>query len=139
MLIAVTYSDEVNMVACQVGHSLFNVPTKIARVRNQSYLLPIWADLFSREHMPIDVIISPEREVARAIGRRLQVPGARDVVPMADGKVRVVGVRCEESTPHVNKPQRQLTSLLTDLANVVLCPRRTHSARAPQQHQKHHT
>ncbi len=59
MLIAVTYSDEVNMVACQVGHSLFNVPTKIARVRNQNYLLPIWADLFSREHMPIDVIISP--------------------------------------------------------------------------------
>ena len=46
MLIAVTYSDEVNMVACQVGHSIFNVPTKIARVRNQDYLLPIWADLF---------------------------------------------------------------------------------------------
>lgn len=120
MLIAVTYSDEVNMVACQVGHSIFNVPTKIARVRNQDYLLPIWADLFSREHMPIDVIISPEREVARAIGRRLQVPGALDVVPMADGKVRVVGVRCEENTPIIHTPLRQLTSLFTDLAVVIV-------------------
>ncbi len=119
MLIAVTYSDEVNMVACQVGHSIFNVPTKIARVRNQDYMQPIWADLFSREHMPIDVIISPEREVARAIGRRLEVPGALDVAPMADGKVSVVGVRCDDSTPIINTPLRQLTSLFADL-NVVI-------------------
>src|SRR3546814_5485964 len=58
LIIAVTYSDEVNMVACQVAHSLFSVPTKIARVRNQAYLEPIRADLFSRENLPIDVIIS---------------------------------------------------------------------------------
>jgi len=116
MLIAVTYSDEVNMVACQVGHSLFDVPTKIARVRHQDYLQPIWGDLFSREHMPIDVIISPEREVAKAIARRLQVPGALDVVPMADGRIRVVGVRCDENTPILNTPLRQLTSLFHDLA-----------------------
>ena len=78
MIIAVTQADEVNMVACQVAHSLFDVPTKIARVRAQSYLDPIWADLFSRDHLPIDVIISPEIEVARAISRRLFVPGAFD-------------------------------------------------------------
>ena len=70
MIIAVTRADEVNMVACQIAHSLFKVPTKIARVRHQSYLQPIWADLFSRDHMPIDVIISPEIEVGRAISRR---------------------------------------------------------------------
>ena len=64
MVIAVTYADEVNMVACQICHSIFEVPTKIARVRHQSYLDPRWADLFSRAHMPIDVIISPEIEVA---------------------------------------------------------------------------
>ncbi|HMB77901.1 MAG TPA: NAD-binding protein, partial [Kiloniellaceae bacterium] len=46
MVIAVTYADEVNMVACQVAHSLFNVPTKIARIRNQNYMDPLWADLF---------------------------------------------------------------------------------------------
>ncbi|MBN9023518.1 MAG: NAD-binding protein, partial [Rhizobiales bacterium] len=56
MLIAVTLYDEVNMVACQVAHSLFNVPTKIARIRSQSYLQPHWADLFSPEHLPLDVI-----------------------------------------------------------------------------------
>ncbi len=67
MVIAVTFADEVNMVACQICHSLFNVPTKIARVRHQSYLEPMWRDLFSRDHMPIDVIISPEVEVARAV------------------------------------------------------------------------
>ena len=96
LLIAVTLSDEVNMVACQIAHSLFNVPTKLARVRNQSYLRPIWADLFSRENMPIDVIISPELEVARAISRDLVVPGAFDTIPMVEGRVRVIGVRCNE-------------------------------------------
>ena len=66
LLVAVTWSDEVNMVACQVANSLFSVPTKVARIRNQTYLKPMWADLFSRENMPIDVIISPELEVAPA-------------------------------------------------------------------------
>ena len=120
MLIAVTFSDEVNMVACQVGHSLFDIPTKIARIRQQEYLKPIWGDLYSRDNMPIDVIISPEREVARAIGRRLQVPGAFDVVPMGDGKVRVVGVRCDDDCPIINTPMRQLTQLFPDLNIVVV-------------------
>ncbi len=115
MLIAVTHSDEVNMVACQVSHSLFEVPTKIARIRQQQYLQPIWGDLFSRDHMPIDVIISPEYEVARAIGRRLQMPGAIDVVRMGDGRVSVVGVRCEEDCPIIGQPMRQLTQLFPDL------------------------
>jgi len=115
MIIAVTLADEVNMVACQVAHSLFNVPTKIARVRHQSYLQPIWADLFSREHLPIDVIISPEIEVARAVARRLQVPGAFDMIPLADGKVRVIGVVCGPNCPIINTPLRQLTGLFPDL------------------------
>ncbi len=120
MLIAVTHADEVNMVACQVAHSLFNVPTKIARVRNQNYLQPIWANLFSRDHMPIDVIISPEIEVARAVTRRLQVPGAMDVIPLAGDRVRLMGVRCTQDTPVVNTPLRQLTQLFPELAIVVV-------------------
>ncbi|MBH67909.1 MAG: Trk system potassium transporter TrkA [Rhodospirillaceae bacterium] len=119
MLIAVTFSDEINMVACQVAHSLFEVPTKIARIRRPGYLKPIWGDLFSRENMPIDVIISPEREVARAIGRRLHVPGGFDVVPMAGGLVSVVGVRCAEDCPIINTPIKQLTQLFPDL-NIVI-------------------
>ncbi len=120
MIIAVTQADEVNMVACQVAHSVFNVPTKIARVRHQSYLQPIWADLFSRDHLPIDVIISPEIEVARAISRRLQVPGAFDSIPLVDGKVRVVGVRCNDDCPVINTPLRQLTGIFPDLNIVVV-------------------
>jgi trk system potassium uptake protein TrkA len=120
MIIAVTAADEVNMVACQVAHSLFNVPTKIARVRSQSYLAPLWANLFSREHLPIDVIISPEIEVARAITRRLQVPGAIDVIPLVGDKVRLIGVRCTGQCPLINTPLRQLTVLFPDLAIVII-------------------
>jgi trk system potassium uptake protein TrkA len=115
MIIAVTFADEVNMVACQIAHSIFNVPTKIARIRQQSYLEPMWADLFSRDHMPIDVIISPELEVARAISRRLAVPGAFDMIPLANDRVRVIGVRCGENCPVINTPLRQLTGLFPDL------------------------
>jgi len=66
MLVAATHSDEVNMVTCQVAHSIFNIPRKIARLRAQSYLDAIYSDLYRREHLPIDVVISPEREVAEA-------------------------------------------------------------------------
>lgn len=120
MIIAVTFADEVNMVACQVAHSLFNVPTKIARIRQQSFLEPVWSDLFSRDHMPIDVIISPEIEVAQAISRRLAVPGAFDMIPLAEDKVRVIGVRCTEDCPIVNTPLRQLTELFPDLHIVIV-------------------
>ncbi|MBI5121526.1 MAG: Trk system potassium transporter TrkA [Rhodospirillales bacterium] len=120
MIIAVTAADEVNMIACQVAHSLFNVPLKIARVRHQGYLHPMWSNLFSRDHLPIDVIISPEIEVARAVIRRLQVPGAMDVIPLAGDKVRLIGVRCTENTPLVNTPLRQLTKLFPDLNLVIV-------------------
>jgi trk system potassium uptake protein TrkA len=120
MVIAVTYADEVNMVACQICHSLFDVPVKIARVRHQSYLQPMWADLFSADHMPIDVIISPEIEVARAIARRLELPGAFEVIPLADGKVNLIGVHCTEECPVLDTPLRQLTALFPDLHIVVV-------------------
>ena len=119
MIIAVTHADEVNMIACQVAHSLFDVPIKIARVRHQSYLDPAWSNLFSREHMPIDVIISPEVEVAKAVARRLRVPGAFEMIPLADDKVRLLGVRCDANCPLINTPIKQLTQLFPDL-NIVI-------------------
>ena len=120
MIIAVTYADEVNMVACQICHSIFDVPTKIARIRHHSYLDPMWADLFSRDHMPIDVIISPEIEVAKAIERRLEIPGAFDVHPLANGKVSLIGVHCTPETPILDTPLRELTALFPDLHIVVV-------------------
>jgi len=119
MLIAVTQADEVNMVACQVAHSLFDVTTKIARIRQQGYLDQRWANLYTREHMPIDVIISPEREVARAISRRLEVPGAFDMISLVDDQVKLTGIRCGDNCPLINTPLRQLTQLFPDL-NVVI-------------------
>ncbi len=115
MLIAVTYADEVNMIACQVAHSIFNVPTKISRVRHQSYLDLAWSNLYSRDHMPINVIISPEIEVGRAIIRRLEVPGAIDIVPMADDRVRAIAVRCHADCPILDTPLAELTELFPNL------------------------
>ncbi|MDA0367008.1 MAG: Trk system potassium transporter TrkA [Proteobacteria bacterium] len=115
MIVAVTQNDEINMVACQVAHSLFETPTKIARIRAQTYLDPAWQNLFSRNHLPIDVIISPEIEVARAITSRLNVPGASDMVSFVDDKVRVVAVSVEENCPIIDTPLRQLTELFPDL------------------------
>ena len=131
MIIAVTYADEVNMIACQVAHSLFNVPMKIARVRDQSYRDPIWADLFSRDNMPIDVIISPEMEVAKAISRRLQVPGAFESISLVDGMVKIMGVRCNADCPVINTPLRQLTGLFPDLNIVVVAISRDGVGRVP--------
>ncbi|GAB4067038.1 Trk system potassium transporter TrkA [Ancylobacter sonchi] len=124
MLIAVTLHDEVNMVACQVGHALFDVPTKIARVRAQSYLHGHWRDLFSRDHLPIDVVISPEIEVGEMVLRRLSLPGAIDTVSFADGAAVVVGVRCADDCPVLDTPLRQLTDLFPDLRAVVVAVNR---------------
>ena len=131
MLIAVTNSDEVNMVACQVAETLFQVPIKIARIRNRSYLKPTWADLFGTQKMPIDYIISPEQEIAQAIYRRLEVPGVFELVPFADGKVRVVGLRLEENCPVVNTPLGQLSELFPDLHITVMAVVRNHKMFIP--------
>ena len=120
MIIAVTRSDEVNMVACQVAHSLFSVPTRIARVRAQSYLADEWKNLFSREHLPIDVVISPEIEVGEAVLRRLYEPGAFETVSFADGKVSVMGISCGDECPVVDTPIRQLSELFPDLGAVIV-------------------
>lgn len=120
MIIAVTLHDEVNMVACQVAHSLFNIPTKVARVRAQSYLKEHWRDLFSRQHLPIDVIISPEIEVGEMVLRRLALPGAFDVMNFAEGRIVVAGVTCEEDCPIVDTPLAQLTELFPDLEAIVV-------------------
>lgn len=115
MLLAVTYSDEVNMIACQVAHSLFNVPKKIARIRNRDYLNQAWINMFSREHLPIDVIISPEMEVAEGIYERLTVPGATEVIPIHKQQAYLIGVLCDEKSPILDTPLAQLRNLFPDI------------------------
>ncbi|NKN37740.1 Trk system potassium transporter TrkA [Agrobacterium sp. a22-2] len=120
MIIAVTLYDEINMVACQVAHSLFNVPTKIARIRAQNYLRPEYSDLFSRDHMPIDVTISPEIEVGKMVLRRISFPGATDVARFAEDNIAMVAIECMEECPVVNTPLQQLSQLFPDLMATVV-------------------
>jgi trk system potassium uptake protein TrkA len=120
MLIAVTLFDEVNMVACQVAHSLFDIPTKIARVRAQTYLAKEFAPLFSRKSLSIDFIISPEVEVGNMVLRRLQLPGAFETLTFGDGRVLAVGISCGEECPVVDTPIEQLSELFPDLPAVIV-------------------
>lgn len=124
MIIAATSMDEVNMVACQVAHSVFEVPTKIARIRTDSYLEAEWSDLFRRDHLPIDVIISPEDEVARVTMRRLEATAAFDIEPFLGGAVEFVGMKLDEDCPVLDTPLRQLTELFSTLRALVLAVRR---------------
>ncbi|TPP11081.1 Trk system potassium transporter TrkA [Rhizobium glycinendophyticum] len=119
MLIAVTLYDEINMTACQVAHSLFNVPTKIARIRSQNYLLPEYSDLFSRDNLPIDVTISPEIEVGKMVLRRISFPGATDIVRFADDHIAMLAIECMEDCPVVDTPLNQLSDLFPDLMATV--------------------
>ena len=132
MIIAATYSDEVNMVTCQVAHSVFSIPRKIARLRSQSYLTAIYSDLYRREHMPIDVVISPDREVAEAAMQRLSAPNAFDTETFLDGKAQLLGLAIEEDCPVVNTPLRQLTDLFSTLRAVVVGVRRKGTLFAPE-------
>ncbi|MCK5875018.1 MAG: Trk system potassium transporter TrkA [Alcanivoracaceae bacterium] len=106
MLIAVTNSDEVNMVACQVAYSLFRTPTKIARIRAAAYSQK--EKLFGNDALPIDVIISPEQVVTDYIKRLIEHPGALQVVNFAGGRVQLVAVRAYHGGPLVGNAIRQL-------------------------------
>ena len=119
LIIAATHSDEVNMVTCQVAHSIFQVPRKIARLRSNAYLDAIYSDLYTTSHLPIDVVISPEREVANAALQRLSAPSTFDVETFMGGKVQLLGIVLEDDCPALNTPLRQLSDLFSTLRAIV--------------------
>lgn len=114
MLIAVTNSDEVNMIACQVAHTLFNVPTKIARIREHDYLYGDHA-LFGSKAMPVDVLISPEELVTLHIKKLIQHPGALQVLDFAGGKAQLVAVKAYYGGPLVG---REIAYLRTHMPKI---------------------
>ena len=124
MIIAATQSDEVNMVVCQVANSIFSVPRKIARLRAPSYLNAIYADLYRQDHMPIDVVISPEFSVADAVMQRLAAPAAFDIEGFLDNKAQLVGISLDGACAVLNTPLRQLSELFSTLRAVVVGVRR---------------
>lgn len=132
LIIAATHSDEVNMVTCQVAQSVFGVTRKIARIRAQTYLAPQYADLYRRDHLPIDVVISPEREVAEAALQRLNAPATFDTESFLNGGVQLLGIVLEEDCPVLNTPLRQLTDLFSTLRALVVGVRREGRLFAPE-------
>ena len=108
MIIAVTLQDEINMVACQMAHTFFKTPRKIARLRSEDFLNPIWRDLYNADNMPIDLIISPELEVAKSIERQLKTPGVYDVYPFFDEGAQLMNIAIHEDCPLID----------TDLKNI---------------------
>ena len=120
MIIAVTRNDEINMLICQIAYSIFNIPKKIARIRSQDYLNPKFTRVYNKENLPIDVIISPEIEIAKSIQRKLEAPGALDSVPFTDNKIRLLEILIKINCESINVKFNELSKKYPKLeANVI--------------------
>ena len=120
MIIAVTRNDEINMLICQIAYSLFKTPKKIARIRSQEYLDPKFSQLFNKENLPIDFVISPEIEIAKSIHRKLESPGSSDNVPFANNNIRLLEILVDGRCPINNIKLNELTKKFPKLnANIL--------------------
>lgn len=130
ILLAVTNSDETNMVACQVAHTLFHTPTKIARVRAQEYLS--YPQLFTPKAFPIDVLISPERLVTDYVQHLIEYPGALQVLDFAGGRVQLVAVKAYYGGPLVGRELRELREHMPNVETRVVAIYRRGQSVVPQ-------
>ena len=120
MIIAVTKNDEINMLICQIAFSIFNIQKKIARIRSQDYLNPKFSKFYNKENLPIDVIISPELEIAKSLQRKLEAPGALDNVPFAENKIRLLEISVNKTCPLIGIKLNELTKKFPKLeANIL--------------------
>ena len=120
MIIAVTRNDEINMVICQIAFSIFKIPKKIARIRSQDYLNQKFIKIYNKENLAIDVIISPEIEVAKSIQRKLEAPGALDNVPFVNNQIRLLEILVREDCKLINIKLNELTKKYPNLdANII--------------------
>ncbi len=120
MIIAVTRNDEINMLICQIAFSIFNIPKKIARIRSQDYLNPKFTRVYNKENLPIDVIISPEIEIAKSIQRKLEAPGALDSVPFAENQIRLLEILIKNNCKLIGLKLNELTNKFPNLdANII--------------------
>jgi trk system potassium uptake protein TrkA len=120
MIIAVTRNDEINMLICQIAFSIFNVQKKIARIRSQDYLNPKFTRVYNKENLPIDVIISPEIEIAKSLQRKLEAPGALDNIPFANNNIRLLEILINNNCPLIDIKLNDLTKKFPKLdANIL--------------------
>jgi len=120
MIIAVTRNDEINMLICQIAFSIFNVPKKIARIRSQDYLNPKFTKVYNKENLPIDVIISPEIEIAKSLQRKLEAPGSLDNVPFANNKIRLLEILIDANCPIKDIKLNELTKKFPELNSNIM-------------------
>ena len=130
MILAVTNSDEINMIACQVAYTLFHTPTKIARVRSVGYLSH--PQLFTQEALPVDVLISPEQLVTDYVQRLIEHPGALQVLDFAGGKVQLVAVRAYYGGPLVGHELQTLREHMPGIETRVAAIYRRGQAISPE-------
>ena len=120
MIIAVTRNDEINMLICQISFSIFNIPKKIARIRSQDYLNPKFTKVYNKENLPIDVIISPELEIAKSLQRKLESPGALNNVHFAEDKISLLEILIKNDCPLINIKLNEITKKFPKLnANIM--------------------
>jgi trk system potassium uptake protein len=120
MIIAVTRNDEINMLICQIAFSIFKVPKKIARIRSQDYLNPKFTKVYNKENLPIDVIISPEIEIAKSLQRKLEAPGSLDNVPFANNKIRLLEIFIDANCPIKDIKLNELTKKFPKLNSNIM-------------------
>jgi trk system potassium uptake protein TrkA len=131
MIIAATLSDEVNMVTCQIAHSIFSIPRKIARIRSNFYLEENYSSFYRSDHLPIDEIISPEKEIADGLLKRLDVPAAFEATEFLDGEAVLIGLTLKEECAVLATPLRQLSELFSTLNAIVVGIRRDNKLFVP--------
>lgn len=117
MIIAVTDSDEVNMVACQVAYSLFSIPKKIARIRSQHYF--IRKELFSADNLPIDVFISPENIITNSIIDSISCLEAYQTCSFANGRMKLLLVQCHEDGLAIGNSVADINTKMTNKAKIL--------------------
>lgn len=115
MVIAVTHSDEINMVICQMAQNLFDVPTKVARIRSQSYLSQQSSRVFAKGNFSVDVVISPEQEIGNSILQRFETPGAILSASFGGGKLRLLGLDIGDKSPLLDSALEDLPELFASL------------------------
>lgn len=120
ILIAATDNDEVNMVACEVGYSLFNIPKRIARIDSEDFLSPVWNTLYNEKSLPIDLVISPDADIAEAVLRIVDFPGSQEVFPLADEKLYLIGFKCRENCQLFNFSIAEIYDNFKDIKFLIL-------------------
>lgn len=115
LILAVTNADEVNLITCEIAAYLFKVRKKIARIDSKEFLDPLWSELYNERHIPIDLLISPDVEIAKAIYSIIKIPGTTSVMTFADKNLYLLSIKCIDACPLLKTRLKHLEMAAPDL------------------------